>query len=363
MLQRRGDLLIIGCVAILLLFGLVMLGSASANLGINKTGDSYFFLKHQLLYGLIPGIIGLLIASKIYYGIYERWAIGIFIVAVGLLLLLFTPLGNATGGALRWLSIGSISFQPAEIVKMGVIIYLAAWLAEVKERQQSTIKGLLPFLIILGILGVILLKQSSTSFFALMFAVACIMYFASGARGTYLVGIFLIGALGLFMVSYLTPYRWARIMTYVNRDTNVETQSYHINQALTAVGSGGITGVGLGESTTKIKYLPEPMTDSIFAIIAEELGFIGSSGVLFIFGILITRILLLARRTTSRFGYLLLIGFGSLIGIQVFVHIGSITGLIPLTGVPLPFISYGGTALATYLIMIGIVLNITQYTR
>jgi cell division protein FtsW len=347
----------------LVLLGLVMLGSASANLGINRAGDSYYFLKHQLLYGLLPGIIGLLICSKIYYGIYERLALPILIGSIGLLLLLFTPLGVTSGGALRWLAIGPIMFQPAELVKMGIIIYFAAWLAGAKERQESAIKGLLPFLCIMIILGGILLKQSSTSFFALLLLIACAIYFASGVRGTYIVGLLLLAIMGLAVVSYATPYRWTRIMTYLHPENNGETSGYHINQALNAIGSGGLTGVGLGQSTTKIRYLPEPMTDSLFAIIGEELGFIGSMLVIILFGTLVVRILLIAGKTTNRFGKLMLVGIGSLFGLQVFVHIGAISGLLPLTGVPLPFMSYGGTALATQLTATGILINIANHRR
>lgn len=362
-LKHHVDYLTIAIVAFLVIFGLVILGSASANLGEAKFGDSYYYLKHQLLFGLLPGLIGYFIASKIYYGKYERAATIIFISTIVLLLLTFSPLGLKAGGALRWLTIGGVTIQPAEIAKLSIIVYLAAWLAGEKERGTSLVKGFLPFLAMLAIVGAILLKQSSTSLFAIILATACIMYFVSGAKQSYLFGTIAIGIIGIITISYFTPYRWSRIMTYIYPEQNKETSGYHINQALIAIGSGGWGGVGLGRSTTKIKYLPEPIGDSIFAVISEELGFIGAITIVGAILILTIRLLLMATKMSHKFGQLLLVGFGSLLGLQSFINIGAITGLLPLTGVPLPFISYGGTSLAVFLTIIGIVTNISMHTR
>ncbi len=345
------------------MFGLVMLGSASANLGETKFGDTYYYLKHQIIFGLLPGLIGAFIASKIYYGKYERIAPIALVVSIALLLILFSALGTTAGGARRWLSIGGFTFQPIEFAKVGIVVYFAAWLANNKERQESWYKGLIPFIAILGILGAILFKQSSTSVFAIIVATSCMMYFASGARIRYLLVAAALGIGAIITISAVTPYRWNRIMAYINPTQNQETTGYHINQALIAVGSGGWSGVGLGKSTTKIKYLPEPIGDSIFAVIAEELGFLGAASVVIVFALITLRTLLLATRISNVFGQLLLVGFGSLIGIQAFVNIAAISGLIPLTGMPLPFISYGGTALAVTMTIGGMIINISKYTR
>lgn len=362
-MKQQPDYIIIACFTILILFGLVMLGSASANLGETKFGDTYYYLKHQLYYGALPGVIGAFIASKIYYGKYERWAMAGLIVAIGLLLLLFSPLGISAGGARRWLSIGAITFQPIEFAKVGIIVYFAAWLANNKERISSWYKGFVPFASILGVIGAILFAQSSTSVFAIILAASCVMYFASGARMRYL---FIAAALGIgaiAIVSFATPYRWNRIMTYLNPSANQETSGYHINQALIAIGSGGWSGVGLGKSTTKIKYLPEPISDSIFAVIAEELGFLGAMSVVIVIALAIFRTMYIATKTSNAFGQLLLVGFGSLIGIQAFMNIAAISGIVPLTGTPLPLISYGGTALAVTMTIGGMIINISKYAR
>ena len=188
------------------------------------------------------------------------------------------------------------------------------------------------------------------------------MYFASGARMLYLALTVVLGIATIVTVSYFSPYRWSRIVAYMNPDANLQESGYHGNQARIAIGSGGLWGVGLGESTTKMKYLPEPIGDSVFAVIAEELGFIGSATVALLFGTLSLRTLLLSRRLQNRFGQLLLIGFGAMIGLQAFVNIGAISGLLPLTGMPLPFISYGGTGIVVFLTMIGVITNISKYT-
>ncbi len=360
---KSPDYLILFCTALLILFGLVMLSSASANLGKLRFDDNYFFLKHQLLYGLLPGLIGFAFTYRIFYGFYEKIALPLLIVFIILLLLLFTPLGIESGGAGRWLDLNIFSFQPSEFLKIGFILYLAAWLVGSRERGDNWWRGFAPFISILFVIGAILLKQSSTSTFALLLGTACIMYFVSGAKHSFLMSIVATSLAGLLLISYLTPYRWARIMTYFRPGNNPETSDYHINQALIAIGSGGATGVGFGQSTTKIKYLPEPIGDSIFAIVGEELGFLGTTMVITVIFILIFKIFMISRKIPHKFGQLTLVGFGSLLSLQVFMNIAAISGLIPLTGVSLPFISYGGTGLVAYMTIIGIIANISKYAR
>lgn len=361
--RKNPDYFVLLLSAFIIIFGLVMLSSASANLGGAKFDDNYFFIKHQITHGFLPGLVGFVLAFYIYYGAYEKISIFLLFGSMLSLLLLFTPLGLESGGAGRWLNIGGFTFQPSEFLKLTFIMYLAAWFAGSGDRQKNFWRGLFPFLIILGLLGLILLKQSSTSTFALLLATACIMYFANGAKYSFLLSIAGASIIGLALVSYLTPYRWQRIMTYFEPNKNYETSGYHINQALIAIGNGGLGGVGLGESTTKIKYLPEPIGDSIFAVISEEIGFIGSVSVIILLWLLTGRILFLSMHTSHKFGQLLLIGFACLIGLQSFTNIAAISGLIPLTGMPLPFISYGGTGLTVYMIILGVIVNISKYTR
>lgn len=360
--KGHNDYVIIAAVAFLVVVGLVMLASASSNLGKLRFGDSYYYLKHQLIFGLAIGLIGFFLASNIYYRFYEKMTFVLLIISVGLLLLVFTSLGVEAGGANRWLKLGPLVFQPAEFLKITMIIYLAAWLSRKKERITSFAKGLLPFLIVVGLITFILLKQPSTSAAALLLFVSLAVYFASGAKPTFVIGLILAGALAFGLIIYTTPYRWERVQSFLNPQLDTQDSSYHINQSLITIGSGGLWGVGYGQSSTKIHYLPEPIGDSIFAIVAEEIGFVGAMVVICAFLILIFRTFAIAAKCDSKFGQLLLVGFGSLIALQTFINIAAISGVIPLTGVALPFISYGGTALVVFLTMTGIINNVSRYS-
>ena len=361
---KHADYLIVTILAILVIFGLVMLGSASSHLGEARYQDSYYYLKHQVINGLLVGILGYILGVTIPYAIYRKIAFPALIVSIILLGLVFTPLGLDVNNATRWVKIGPLAFQPAEILKITLIIYLASWLANSKsERQRSFTKGFIPLFIVLGSIAGILLKQPATSIVVLLLGTGMVMYFASGAKMSHVFSIFGIGAVVIMLVIVLGGgYRLNRIKTFLNPDQNVQGSAFHINQALIAVGSGQIYGVGYGRSTTKLQYLPEPMGDSIFAIIAEEFGFVGALTLVGLFFTLVLRIFILAWRTSYRFASLTLIGFGTLIAFQSFIHIGAISGIIPLTGMPLPFISYGGTALAVFMTIGGIVVNISKHS-
>lgn len=359
---HKPDYLIIVCLLFLVIFGLVTLASASSNLGQEKFGDSFYYLKHQLFYGFGVGLIGFAAAYKIYYRRYQKLAVVLLLVSIAALILVFTPFGFRAGGAERWVKLGPITFQPAELLKITFILYVAAWLAGDKARHKSFYGGFVPLFIIIAVIAGLLFKQPATTTVVIIIASAMIIYFVSGAKLRYLAGMGALGALALGSLVYLTPYRFERIVNFLDPDANPLSGGYHINQAKIAIGSGRVFGVGFGQSTTKINYLPEPIGDSIFAVMAEELGFAGSLALISIFAALVLKILLLARKTKDKFGKLLLIGFGSLIGLQVFVNIAAISGILPLTGIPLPFISYGGSALAVFMTMGGIVVNISKYS-
>ncbi len=356
------DYAIVVCVFLLVIIGLAMLTSASSDRGQSLFQDSYYYLKHQIIYGLIPGIVLFLIASKMYYRNLQRFATPLLMLTFLLLLCVFTPLGIRSGGATRWLQLGPIAFQPSEFLKVTFIAYIASWLSLKSARSQKFWTGYVPFLMILGITSGLLIFQPTTSVAAILTITALILYFAGGAQLRYIFGTFLVGILSLFLLAYITPYRMQRVMTFIHPESNSQGSSYQINQALIAIGSGGLWGVGYGQSTAKLHSLPQPIDDSIFAVIAEELGFAGSTFIILLFVILALRSFILAKRAPDKFGQLLLIGFGSLIAIQAAVHIASISGVIPLTGVPLPFISYGGTALAVFMGISGIMVNISKYT-
>ncbi len=359
---RKTDYLLIFTIGFLVLFGLAMLASASSNLGKVRFDDPYYYLKRQLMYGVALGLAGFIVGSRIHYRRYQRFALIFLLATVTLLILVFTPLGVHAKGATRWLAIGPITFQPSEFLKITFVLYLAAWLARDSERERSFTKGMVPLGITLGGISLLLLKQPSTSTVVLLMGTALVVYFVSGAKIRYLFGFSALAVMFLGIITVATPYRWERIQNFFSPAGDIERGGYHLNQAKIAIGSGGLTGVGFGQSTTKRRYLPEPVGDSIFAVVAEELGFIGSMVMIALFLFLVLRLFLLARRTRNKFGQLLLVGFGTVIALQTFTHIGAISGLIPLTGTPLPFVSYGGTALAVFMTMGGIAVNISKYS-
>lgn len=356
------DYLILVTVGFLVLFGLVMLASASAHLGEAEFGDSYYYLKHQIYYGLSFGLIGFFIASKIYYGFWrKRWvSIALLTLSVIGVLLVFTPLGFTTKGATRWLDIAGMSVQPSEFFKLTLIIYLATWLSSKEFRNKSFKAGYVPFAIIIGGISTILLAQNSTSPVVILISASLALYLMSGAKWSYVIGTIVAGIAALALIITITPYRAERVLSFRNPEADPRGSGYHIIQAKMAIGAGGITGTGFGQSIVKYR-LPEPIGDSIFAIIGEEFGFVGVIVLLGAFTMLILRIFLVAKGTDDTFGRLLLIGFGSVLAIQTVINIGAMSGLLPLTGTPLPFISYGGTMMMTYLTMMGIVVNISKY--
>lgn len=361
--SHRPDYIFLICVAILVVFGLIMLSSASSDLGKIKFNDTYYYLKHQIIYGLIFGIIGFSITSLLYYKNLQKIAILLLALNIILLILVFTPIGTQYDkGASRWLELGPISVQPAELLKISFIVYLAAWLSNAQKRRQNFYEGFLPFLAILGLIAFLVFFQPATTTFIIVMLSAIIIYFLSGVKLSYIAGIIILAILGISLLIYLTPYRYERIMGYFNKEAVSQTIGYQLEKSLIAIGSGGIFGIGFGKSTDKYTHIPEAIGDSIFAIIAEELGFAGSIFTILIFTVLISRGFQIARKSNDRFGYLAAFGLTSVIAIQAFVHIASISGLIPLTGVPLPFISYGGTSLAVFLTMTGIIGNISKYT-
>ncbi|MEK7187746.1 MAG: FtsW/RodA/SpoVE family cell cycle protein [Patescibacteria group bacterium] len=357
------DYVLITTFFLLVVFGLVMLASASSYLGKTRFDDAYYYLKHQLLHGLLIGCIGFFAGYFIYYRTYQKWTVPLLLVTLGLLLLVFTSFGLASGGAERWLKFGSISFQPAELMKITYIIYLAAWLSNNKmNRGKNFYEGFMPFLVISSIIGIILILQPATSTVAILLGSGLVMYFLHGAPWKYILGAILLGAFGLALLVLTTPYRFERVFGFLKYSSHEEGIGYHLNQSLIAIGSGQILGTGYGQSTAKIKFLPDPIADSIFAVIGQELGFIGSAGLVVVFGFLIVKIFWLAKNFRDSFGRLVLIGFGTIIAGQAFMHMAAISGVVPLTGVPLPFISFGGTALAVFMTMAGIIANISKYS-
>jgi len=349
----------------LTVFGLLILLSASGPLGLSHFGDTWFYFKQQLTKGIIPGIFLFYIMSRIDYRNLRPLAVLALITSIVLLILVYIPgVGLRFGGAGRWVNLGLISFQPSEFVKVTFLVYVAAWLAARHQTKARTInEGLVPFLAALGVVMVLLILQPNTGSMAVITGSALLVYFIAGAPLAWFVTLGL-GGLGLiaFLIK-VTPYRAARFMTFLHPELDPQGIGYHINQAFLAVGSGGLFGLGYGHSRQKYMYLPEVAGDSIFAVMAEELGFFIVLVFLAALAVLINRCLYIARNATDDFGRFLATGIGCWIAIQAVLNISSMIGLLPMTGVTLPFVSYGSSSMISLAIGLGIIASISRQAR
>ena len=360
------DLAFLGAAAALVIFGLVMLASASSDMAQKQYGESYYLLLHQVTNGLLVGLAGFIVGAFVYYRTWEKYAIPILALGLVALLLVFTPLVAPQKGGERWVSLILFTFQPGELIKLSLIIYLASWLARTPLRAKNFAEGFVPFLLLLGVVVGLLLLQPATSTAIIVAAGAVSLYFMGGARIRFfaLAAVMIVLTFSLILATAdPKDYRIQRIKTFIGQSEDPLGADYHISQTKLAIGAGGLTGVGFGQSTTKLSNLPEPLGDSIFAIVGEEFGFVGSMLLIALFTVFVMRGLVIAKKAPDPFGRLVTIGFISIIGFQTFVNIAAISGVIPLTGVPLPFISYGGTALAVFLTMTGIIVNISRHSR
>lgn len=293
---------------------------------------------------------------------WRRYSLYIFFTSLILTAAVFIPeIGLNHGGATRWLMFGPISFQPSELLKFGFIVYLAAWLSAAKDNVGMLRYGVIPLSIMLALVGVLLLKQPDTGTFAVIFITALGMLIASGGKWRHVLGFVTIAAIGLLVLASFKPYVKDRIETFLNPGADPQGASYQIQQSLIAVGSGEILGRGFGQSVQKFRYLPEPVGDSIFAVAAEEFGFVGSVFIVLLFLFFALRGLTIAEHAPDHFSRLLVVGIVILITAQSYTNIAAMLGVFPLTGLPLIFISHGGTAMLASLAEVGIVLHISRY--
>ncbi|PIT89434.1 MAG: stage V sporulation protein E [Candidatus Levybacteria bacterium CG10_big_fil_rev_8_21_14_0_10_36_7] len=337
------------------LIGIFILYESSAYSATLLLGDKYFFVKYQLMW-LVIGVILAFVISQINYKRYHKLALPMLLGTFLLLVLVFIPgIGLELKGANRWINFGFAVFQPSELLKITLAIYLAAWLS-VKEKGR-----LLAFLMLIG-LSVFLVVIEPDMGTAMVIAVTSVaLYFLSGSSVKEITLIGLIGLVGAFSLIKIAPYRIDRLTAFQNFDrSDLSTTSYHVKQILIALGSGGFTGVGFGKSVQKYAYLPENTTDSIFAIFAEESGFIGSVFLISIFILQLFLGFLISTRAPDEFGRLLSLGIIIFLGIQTIINLGSQAIVLPLTGIPLPFISYGGSSMVINFLAIGILLNISK---
>lgn len=361
------DYILIATTALLAVFGIVVLASTSTS--APQTGeDIYSLLKHQLLFALIPGILlAFLFATKIDLKFLKQKSSIFLLASLILMVLVFLPqIGGRSGQAARWISLKYFTFQPSEILKISFILYLASWLASKTKRvsqnrsPKNPKENLITFLIILGVIAILLLLQSDIGTLGVILATAGLMYFFAKTPLWHIAFVGLVVLIGFSLFIRLTPYRSERIVTFLNPESDPMGSGYQIKQALIAVGSGKIFGLGFGMSQQKFGLLPHPFSDSIFAIFAEEAGFAGSFILVLLFLLFLWRGYKIGKESKDMFSQLTALGITSWILIQSFVNIGSMIGILPLTGIPLPFISHGGSALIAELVGVGILLNIAK---
>lgn len=358
------DRTLFGITIALVIFGFFIFSSASLGL-LARDGARFSSVAiNQALFGIIGGMCIMFLLSTLHYRIWRKHAFYISLCALLLTCAVFIPpLGLEHGGALRWIDLGFISFQPSEFLKLASIIYIATWLSGTREHVNTFKKGTLPFVLLLGIIAIPLLLQPDMDTYFMIVVASTAMFVTAGGRfrDVCILGIICIVLIGALATQ--REYIQDRIAVFFNPALDPQGKGYQITQSLIAVGSGGVAGRGFGQSIQKFEYLPEPISDSIFAVYAEEFGFIGSCLLIFLFAIFAFRGYRIATHAHDAFGMLLVVGIVTLIISQTMLNIGAMIGLTPLSGLPLPFISHGGTALFMMLASVGIVLNVSKYQK
>lgn len=388
-IKRPDNLLLLFSLA-LIIFGFAILSVVSASYSYEKYGSSTYFLFHQALAGLLPGFILGIIAFFLPLAFIKKMAPLALLASLILMVLVFVPhVGFTLGGATSWIGIGPLSFQPSEFLKVTFILYLAAWLGNKTEKTISRPKikklrlrtektgimsriwkhfsfndleyrSFIPFVVVVGIVSILLVCQRDVGTLGVIFLCAILMYFFANTPLWHSALMVLGGAGGLAFLIKIAPYRFDRILIFLNPDLDPMGKGYQVKQALIAIGSGGLFGLGWGMSRQKFGFLPHPMSDSIFAIFAEEAGFLGSLMLIGLYLAFLWQGFKIAKRTTDKFSQLSALGISCWILIQAFVNIGAMLRMSPLTGIPLPFVSYGGTALVAEMAALGVLLNISK---
>ncbi|TSC68081.1 MAG: Cell division membrane protein, partial [Parcubacteria group bacterium Gr01-1014_66] len=359
--NQRIDKLFLLLALLLLASGLVILGSASIALSQKNTGTLFYYVVRQLFLGGGLGMLALLITQKIPYLFWRRLGIVLMLLSFVLLALVFLPqLSFRHGGASRWVTLGPITFQPSEILKFSFTVYLASWLDARRKEMERVAYGIIPFTLMLSVIGLFLALQPDIGTLGIIVGSAAILYFVGGGKVSQIAFFGVFALILLFLLVQLAPYRLHRFVVFINPTHDPSGIGYQINQALIAIGSGGFLGMGLGRGLQKYDYLPESIGDSIFAVFAEEVGFLGVAALIVLFGAFFWRGMVIAKRAPDQFGLMLGAGFSVMIMLQAFVNMAAISGLLPLTGIPLPFISYGSTSLVMTLAGVGVLLNISK---
>lgn len=361
--KSTPDFLLIIVTLSLLAVGLIMVYSASAVWAEYKFNDSFFFAKRQLLFAGV-GIVAMFLIMNVDYWTWKSWSKVIIIVCFILLLAVLIPgIGMSRNGSRSWIGVGAFSIQPSEFMKLAMIAFLAKFLTE-RQRYITTFKhGLAPSLGLVFVAFALIMLQPDLGTGTVMVGTCVVMIFISGARISHFTGLGLLGIAGFIALIASAPYRIKRITSFLDPWSDPQGSGFQIIQSLYAIGPGGLFGLGLGQSRQKFFYLPEPQTDFIFAIISEELGFVGGSFVILLFALLLWRGIRIALGAPDLYGSFLAVGIIAMIAIQVMINIGVVTGLMPVTGITLPFLSYGGSSLTLMLLAIGVLLNVSRYSR
>ncbi|WP_082918068.1 stage V sporulation protein E [Oceanobacillus sp. Castelsardo] len=361
--QSKPDYILLWIIIALLMVGVVMVYSSSHVWSEYKFGDEFFYLKRQLLFAGV-GVFAMFFFMFIPYGTWKNYSKILLIVCFTLLILVLIPgIGLIRGGAQSWIGVGAFSIQPSEFMKLGLIIFLANMLATKQKYITSFKNGFLPsLLLVFTAFGLIMLQPDLGT--GMVLVLTCIiMIFVAGARLSHFFGLAALGLLGLVGLIASAPYRIDRITAFLNPWEDPLGDGFQIIQSLYAIGPGGLMGLGLGNSLQKYFYLPEPQNDFIFAIVGEELGFIGGTFVILLFLLLLWRGIKVSIEAPDLFGRLLALGIVSMLAVQAMINISVVIGLIPVTGITLPFLSYGGSSLTLTLCSVGILLNISIYSK
>ncbi len=361
MKKLKVDIPFLISIVVLVVVGYLIFASASLGL-LSKQPAKYANVAFsQTFFGLFLGSVACFFASNFDYKKYRPYAFYIFIASAITTLLVFIPhIGVAHGGAQRWIYVGSVSFQPSELLKIGFVLYFSAWLSSVKDKASTLKYGLVPFLAIIGVVGAVLLAQPDTDTYLIIVFAGLAMFLTAGGRWRYILMLGLVGVLGLGILAMTRPYVMSRITTFIHPEKNAQGSGYQIQQSLIAIGSGGMFGRGFGQSIQKFNVLPEPIGDSIFAVAGEEFGLVGAMSIVILFLFFAFRGLKIATQVPDSFGRLIVVGIVIMIVSQAFVNIGAMVGVLPLSGITLPFVSHGGTALFMTLAEVGIILNISK---
>jgi len=359
MKKKHFDWLLFILTISLSLFGLLMVADASAVVAQRDFGDQFYYLKRQSIW-LVLGIATLLGVSRINYQYFKKAAVPLLFFSITALSIVLVPnLGIKRLGAQRWLGIGAFSFQPAEVAKLALVLYGASFLAVDHLKKQSP-RHLWPFLIINTLIAFLIILEPDLGTAVLTIAIGLALCFLADVPSWKLL-IFLCIALMLAVILiFSSTYRQERLLTFLKPDRDPQGASYHVHQILLALGSGGVWGQGIGQGKQKYAFLPEVTTDSIFAVIAEEFGFVGATIFIIVLSLLIFRCLHLSNQTPDQFAKLLVAGVGVWLGFQALVNLGSMVTIIPLTGTPLPLVSYGGSSLLVTMTGLGMVLSISR---